>query len=90
MITYKVSKSYYHSDWNRPACQSKHGCWSRKVKTVKVLTSLNCKCCKDGHKETYYICEDHVHNLQKYLPTTTSVELKWDNISDPITNLFIK
>jgi hypothetical protein len=91
MVTYKVSKSFYNSDWNHPKCDSRFGCWSLKVKTVKVQSNLNCHCCKSGHKETFYMCESHVTDLQKYLPKTTSIELKWDTLTDPIVNgLFIK
>lgn len=90
MITYKVSKGYFSGDWGRPSCQSRHGCWSYRVKTVRVLTTLNCKCCKGGHKESYYMCEDHVNDLPKYLPKITGVELRWEDINDPLTNLFTK
>ena len=91
MVTYKVSKSFYNSDWNHPKCDSRFGCWSLKVKTVKVQSNLNCHCCKGAHKETFYMCESHVTDLQKYLPKTTSIELKWDTLTDPIVNgLFIK
>ena len=88
MITYKVSKGYFNGDWANPSCQSRHGCWDHKVKTVKVLTTLNCKCCKGGHRETFYMCDAHVMDLPKYLPKSTAVELRWDDINDPITNLF--
>lgn len=88
MIKYKVAKSFYNSDWNRPKCDSRFGCWDFKVKTVKVYSNIKCSCCKDGHKETFYMCEDHAKDLQKYLPKTTSIELKWDSINDPISKLF--
>lgn len=89
MVTYKISKSYYNPDWNRQHCNSRHRCWSGKVRTVKVFTNLNCKCCKGGHKETFYMCDDHIVDLPKYLPKTTGIELRWDDINDPVTNLFI-
>ena len=73
MITYKVSKSYYNSDWNRQRCGSRHGCWSMKIKTVKVSTTLNCKCCKGGHKETYYMCDEHLKDLPRFLPRSTGI-----------------
>ena len=89
MITYKVSKGYFNGDWNRHRCNSRHGCWDMKVKSVKVSTNLNCKCCKGGHKETFYMCDAHIMDLPKYLPKTTGIELRWDDINDPITNLFM-
>ena len=88
MVTYKISKRFYSSDWNRPKCDSRFGCWDNKVKTVKVSSTINCQCCKGGHKETFYMCEAHAMDLQKYLPKTTSIELKWDSINDPISKLF--
>ena len=88
MVTYKISKRFYSSDWNRPKCDSRFGCWDLKVKSVKVQSTMNCHCCKGGHKETFYMCEAHVMDLQKYLPKTTGIELKWDSINDPVSNLF--
>lgn len=88
MITYKVSKGYYNGDWNRHRCQSRHGCWDMKIKTVKVTTTLNCKCCKGGHKETYYMCDEHLKDLPRFLPRSTGIELRWDDIDDPVSNLF--
>jgi hypothetical protein len=91
MVKYKISKRLYNSDWNQPKCDSRFGCWSLKVKTVKVQSNINCHCCKGAHKETFYMCESHVTDLQKYLPKTTGIELKWDTLTDPIVNgLFIK
>jgi hypothetical protein len=88
MVKYKVAKSFYNSDWNRVKCDSRFGCWDLKVKTVKVSSTIKCSCCKGGHKETFYMCETHAMDLQKYLPKTTSIELKWDSINDPISKLF--
>jgi hypothetical protein len=88
MVKYKVAKSFYSSDWNRPKCDSRFGCWELKVKTVKVFSTIKCNCCKGGHKETFYLCETHVMDLQKFLPKTTGIELKWDSINDPISKLF--
>ena len=89
MITYKVSKSYYNPDWRSiPGCQARHGCWIHKVKAVKVITTIKCTCCKGGHKDTYFMCDTHLKDLQKYLPRTTDVTLSLDDINDPVTNLF--
>ena len=88
MVKYKVAKSFYNSDWNRFKCDSRFGCLDLKVKTVKVYSTIKCSCCKGGHKETFYMCETHAMDLQKYLPKTTSIELKWDSINDPISKLF--
>lgn len=91
MITYKISKSYYNPDWKAtPGCQARYGCWIHKVKAVKVITPIKCICCKGGHKETFYMCKEHLKDLPKYLPRNTDVTLSLDDINDPVTNLFIK
>ena len=92
MVTYKVSKSYYNNGWSNPKCQARYGCWAHKVRTVKVTTLINCACCgTTGHKETYYMCDDHVSDLKKYLPKITQIDLRFEQLNDPImNNLFIK
>lgn len=88
MVTYKISKGYSNAEWNRHKCDSRFGCWDLKVKVVKVYSNVNCNCCKDGHKETFYMCDSHIKDLKKFLPKTTSIELKWEDINDPVLKLF--
>lgn len=34
------------------------------------------------------MCDDHLKDLPRFLPKSTHIELRWDDINDPITNLF--
>ena len=37
------------------------------------------------------MCDDHVSDLKKYLPKITQIDLKFEQLNDPImNNLFIK
>jgi hypothetical protein len=88
MIKYKISKGYTETN-NR--CDCKFGCWSRNVKKVKLITSINCSCCPRNHTQTYYLCDKHIVDIEKNISSHIFVGLKLKTLADPIVNeLFIK
>ena len=89
MVTYKVSKDLSKAEYRK--CCSRYGCWSSTTYSIKIITSINCKCCVGGHKETTFLCVDHIKDSKKFMPQIVNVDLVISQLEDPIINgLFVK
>jgi hypothetical protein len=90
MVKYKISKQLTQA--NNNGCCAKHlHCWNYNTYSIKIITNLNCSCCKNGHKQITYLCEDHIKNMNKYLKKELLINLPATRLEDPIqNNLFIK
>jgi hypothetical protein len=89
MVTYKISKDLSQAQYRR--CCSRYNCWSDKTYSIKIITSLNCKCCVGGHKEIRFLCVDHIKDPKKFMPQIVMVNLGLSQLEDPIINqLFVK
>jgi len=89
MVKYKISKRLSQAAYRK--CSSRYNCWSSTTYSVKIITSINCECCSKGHKETQFLCADHVKDPEKFLPRTVTANLYISQLADPIVNeLFVK
>jgi hypothetical protein len=89
MVKYKISKELSQAQYRK--CSSRFGCWSSTTYSVKIITSINCQCCSKGHRETVFLCTDHIKDPKKFLPQTVTANLYLSQLEDPIINeLFVK
>ena len=89
MVKYKISKQLSQANYSR--CEAKHYCSKYNTYSIKIITNLNCSCCKNGHKQITYLCEDHIKNMNRYLKKELLINLPATRLEDPIqNNLFIK
>lgn len=86
MITYKVSKK--HSLWSE-RCASKYDCWQCHTRRVIVQTRIKCYCCTSKyHSHTYYLCDKHIEDPDKFLPPSFGIQIRRSDLLDPISKLF--
>lgn len=87
MVKYKVSKSYSETGYR---CNAKYGCWAGRVKSVRVITNINCCCCNENHVSKFYLCDKHLGNIEKYIPSSINLVIKIKDLVNPLPDLFIK